>query len=185
MGSINFIKYGKGWTMQEAFSDLQEEARDEYGDDIYNGKINNCSGIVDGTREYLESKLSLTDFIDKKLEDMTKFESGIGIAIKKPVVNKNKVKTKVDHIVTPGTKKWILKYKVEDKSGKDYKVRSFLTKGEAVNYAREMAEKTRGHYEIRMVKELEKDVSKVAEISYKPSKDEAQGQFVFFGAVSY
>jgi len=183
MGSINFIKDGRGWSMREVFKDLQEEARIEYGDDSYNGKINNCPGVHDCTREFLESKLDLDEFIEKKLENMTKFEPGLSVCVRKPVLNSNKVKSKVDHIVTPGTKKWILKYQVESLSSDDYRTPSFLTKGEAVNYAREMSELHRATYKVSMIKELEKGVNKVAEISYKPSKTEKEGQFVFFGVV--
>ena len=185
MGSINFIKYGRGWSMGEVFRDLQEEARMEHGDDSYNGKINNCPGVHDCTREFLESKLDLDEFIEKKLENMTKFEPGLSVCVRKPVLNSNKVKSKVDHIVTPGTKKWILKYQVESLSSDDYRTPSFLTKGEAVNYAREMSELHRATYKVSMIKELEKGVNKVAEISYKPSKTEKEGQFVFFGVVSW
>ena len=185
MGSINFIQDGRGWSMGEAFRDLQEEARREHGDDCYNGKINNCTGVHDCTREFLESKLDLDDFIEKKLETMTKFQGGLSICVRKPVLNSNKVKSKVDHIVTPGTKKWILKYQVESLTSDDYKTPTFLTKGEAVNYAREMSELHRATYKISMIKELEKGTNKVAEVSYKPSKNEKEGQFVFFGVVSY
>lgn len=186
MGSINFIEKAKGMTMQEAFRNAQNEAESEYGTDCYNGQINNCHGFIDVTQIFKKSGLSLSDFIDKRLEKLSKFEPGEGICISDPVGNSNKIKSQVDHIVTPGTKKWLLLYEVIS-LWEDIKEcpKAFNTKAEAVTFARNLAEKYQSSFKITMIKRLEKGNPVVAEVKYKKSVNEKPGEFIFFGYVSY
>ena len=187
MGSIRYCEEGKGLNMADAFKRLQDEAREEYGDDIYNGRINNAQGYRDVTNAYKSSKKDLDDFIDERCDNLSKFEMGEAICLDKPVENNNKVKSQVEHIVTKGTKKWILLYKVKAsyRSDLDMYTKFFKTKGEAVTYARQMAEKFKQDFRITMIKELENGNPLVAKVSYKKSKNEKEGRYIFYGYVSY
>jgi hypothetical protein len=85
----------------------------------------------------------------------------------------------VEHIVTPGTKKWILKYCVYENS--TLLISSHLTKGDAVKSARAYTEKRQIPTFIAMEKVLEKGGSMVAKITYKKSPTERNGEWIFFG----
>ena len=84
----------------------------------------------------------------------------------------------MEHVIEPGTKKWILKYAVYDY---DNCLKSFNTKGDAVKYAREYTEKTTKRTSIEMKKTLEKGSSRVATVTYKQSTQERSGKWLFFG----
>jgi len=156
---------------------LQDAAEREYGDDSYNGTISTVPGFRDITNEWKNSKKDLNRFIDNKLNDANKYDC-FCICTHNPVENKNKTKSQVEHIVTPGTKKWVLKYVVYDF---DNKLGSYNTKGEAVKAARAYTEKTQKRTSIVMEKKLEKGGSEVAKITYKTSTTEKDGEYVFFG----
>jgi hypothetical protein len=100
------------------------------------------------------------------------------ICLCKPVANKNKTKSQVDHIVTPGTKKWVLKYVVQRG---DHVIGSWNTKGDAVKDARKYTEKHQVPTTILMKKFLEKGDNLVAKITYKKAPNEKDGEWVFFG----
>jgi len=186
MGSIRYEEEMSGSSMKDAFREAQRIAQMEYGDDIYNGKINNAQGFRDVTSLYRASKLNLTDFIDQRCNNLSKFEVGEAICLEKPIGNINKVKSQVDHIVTKGTKKWLLLYEVNPTYISCYECpKSFPTKGEAVKYARQLAEKYQADFSIKMVKKLDKIDPLVAKVSYKKSKKEKLGTYIFYGYVSY
>jgi ribosomal protein L4 len=86
----------------------------------------------------------------------------------------------VEHIVTPGTKKWILKYEVINEHTGNF-IASFITKGDAVKKAREYTEKYQAATRITMKKELDKGSAIVARVKYKQSPTERGGRWVFFG----
>jgi hypothetical protein len=187
MGSISYKVISKGMTMQEAFDKAVESAEEEYGHDVYSGQINNSMGFIDVTASYRTSKeRDLDDFIDKRLKGLSKFIKGEGICMAEPKLNNNKIKSVVDHIVSKGTKKWILLYQVSSVYD-DYREcpKPFKTKGEAVNYSRKLSEKYRATFEVNMIKELEEGSTLVAKTSYKKGKEEREGTFVFYGVVSY
>jgi hypothetical protein len=102
------------------------------------------------------------------------------ICVVKPVGNKNKTKSQVEHVVTPGTKQWVLKYEVE-KYFEDGVIASCMTKGEAVKMARAYTEKNQQSTRIVMRKVLIKSDSTVAKITYKKAPNERDGEWVFFG----
>ncbi len=179
MGACSFVNRGSGNTMKEAYSNLCEDAIEEFGyQQGYNGTIFTTNGFTDMTKEFLRSNKPLNTFIEDRLDVIRKRECE-GICIEVPKGNKNKVKTQVKNIVTPGTKKWILKYVVIGCDGKEYG--SKLTKGDAVKLAREITEKNRTKTYIEMVKVLDKVSPRVAEIEYKRSKEERLGRYIFFG----
>ena len=179
MGACSFQNVGRGKTMQEAYKNLCAEAREEYGhQDGYNGTISTTSGFHDVTSEFKRSGKDLQSFIDANIDRANKWGSCLAICIDEPKANTNKVKTQVKNIVTPGTKKWVLKYVV---TAYGNVIASKNTKGEAVKIAREHTEKTQERTYIDVAKVLEKGSTKVAEVEYKKSTTEKGGKFVFFG----
>jgi len=177
MGACSFQNSGKGKSAQQVFTRLQDEAHSEYGHDCYNGTISTVPGFRDITNEWKNSKKDLDSFIHTKLEDANKYDC-FCICTNPPVENKNKTKSQVEHIVTKGTKKWVLKYVVYDF---DRQIGACSTKGDAVKVAREYTEKTLKRTSISMEKKLEKGNSQVAKIIYKKSDKERDGQWIFFG----
>jgi len=180
MGACQFkTRYG-GKTAQEAYKRACEEAEYEYGSqDGYNGTISTTHGFRDETELYKRSKFNdVSAYIRDRFENMGKRDCS-AICVVPPIGNKNKTKSQVEHIVTPGTKKWILKYFVY--SGYDSYIGSYLTKGEAVTKARAHTEKTTESTYITMEKVLEKANKTVAKITYKKAINERDGEWVFFG----
>lgn len=177
MGACSFYNSGRGRSMKQVYNDLVEEAEREYGHDSYNGTISTTGGFHDITNEWKASKLSINDFVHRKLEDARKYDC-FGVCIEAPKVNSNKTKTQVEHIVTPGTKKWITKYVVFDY---DSEVGKYNTKGDAVKAARAHTEKTLRSTSVVIQKKMEKGSDQVAKITYKRSINEKDGRYVFFG----
>jgi len=177
MGACQFENSGRGKSAKEVFTKLQDAAEREYGDDCYNGTISTVPGFRDLTSEWKSSKKDLSRFIRERLNDANKYDC-FAICTHQPVVNSNKIKSQVEHIVTPGTKKWVLKYVVYDY---DNQLGSYDTKGDAVKAARAHTEKTFKRTTISMEKKLEKGSSQVATITYKKSSEEKDGQWIFFG----
>jgi hypothetical protein len=108
---------------------------------------------------------------------MNKYDCS-AICLCQPVGNKNKTKSQVEHIVTPGTKKWVLKYVVQRD---DHVIGSWDTKGDAVKDARKYTEKHQVPTSILIKKFLEKGDNLVAKITYKKATNERDGEWVFFG----
>lgn len=180
MGACSFQNTGRGKSAKDVFTRLQDAAQREYGDDCYNGTISTVPGFSDITNEWKSSKKDLSRFIREKFENANKYDC-FAICTHQPVVNNNKIKTQVEHIVEKGTKKWVLKYSVY---AHDNYVGAFDTKGDAVKAARAYTEKTFRPTSISMEKKLEKGSSEVAKITYKKSSEEKDGQWVFFGYAS-
>jgi len=179
MGASWFQQVGYGKTLNDAYNSACEEAEVEYGhQEGYNGTISTTSGVRDITEEYKRSKLDLEKFVRSKVEMLNKRDC-CSICLQEPVGNKNKTKSQVEHLVTPGTKKWVLKYVVYDDSLR--MITSCDTKGEAVKKGREYTEKHQSSTYICMEKTLDKGNKKVAIIKYKRSTTERLGKWMFFG----
>jgi hypothetical protein len=179
MGACSFQNTGRGKSAKDVFTKLQDRAQIEYGDDSYNGTISTVPGFRDITNEWKSSKKDLSRFIREKLDDANKYDC-FAICTHEPVTNNNKIKSQVEHIVTPGTKKWVLKYVVYDYNN-ERQIGSYNTKGDAVKAARAHTEKTQYRTTISMEKKLEKGSCEVAKITYKKSSEEKDGQWIFFG----
>ncbi len=181
MGATWFKQTDSGKTLQDAYKSACDEAEDEYGhQEGYNGTISTTSGVRDVTENYNKSKFdSVEEYIRSQVEVLGKRDCH-AICIQKPIENKNKTKSQVEHIVTPGTKKWILKYEVINEETGNF-IASFITKGDAVKKAREYTEKYIATTRITMKKVLEKGDPKVATIKYKKSPTERDGRWIFFG----
>jgi hypothetical protein len=180
MGSQVFQNYSRGKNVQDAYNRAVERAEEEYGhQEGYSGEINSSAGFRDVTKEWKASKKSIDKFIQDELERLTKHQGAQAICIDEPKANSNKIKTQVEHIVTPGTKKWVLMYVIYCDGSR---INSAITKGEAVKMARAHSEKHQRTTTIKMERRLEKDAQAlVAKITYKPSSTERDGQWVFFG----
>ena len=181
MGACQFKgRYG-GKTAEEAYNRACEEAELEYGSqDGYNGTISTTHGFRDETEAYNKSKFNdVSVYIRDRFDShsMNKRDCS-AICVVKPVGNKNKTKSQVEHIVTPGTKKWVLKYVVQRG---DYVIGSWNTKGDAVKDARRYTEKHQVPTSILIKKFLEKGDNLVAKITYKKATNERDGEWVFFG----
>jgi hypothetical protein len=183
MGSQSFTVNSRGKSAKEAYQNAVDDAEAEYGHQQgYSGAINATPGFRDVTKQFKAEGLPLYNYIEKRLEELTKFQGAECICLEEPKGNINKIKTQVEHIVTPGTKKWVLKYCVYDRS--DRLISSHLTKGDAVKAARAYTEKTEVPTNVLMEKILEKGKPIVATISYKKSSNEKEGKYVFYGWAS-
>ena len=185
MGSQAFTTYSRGKNVRDAYNRAVEQAEAEYGhQDGYSGQINSSAGFSDITREFKNYKksVSIEQFIDEQLDKLSKFDGARAICIQEPIENKNKTKSQVEHVVTPGTKRWVLTYIVYDG---DRRIASAVTKGDAVKRAREYSEKNQCTTTVRMERRLEKDAhALVAKVTYKKSSTEREGRWVFFGWAS-
>jgi hypothetical protein len=181
MGACQFKMRSTGKTVEEAYRRACEIAEDEYGhQDGYNGTISTTHGFRDETEAYSKSKFDdVSSYIHNKFDShsMNKRDCS-AICVVKPVGNKNKTKTQVDHIVTPGTKKWVLRYVVQHG---DHIIGIWPTKGDAVKDARKYTERNIAATTILMKKFLEKGDNLVAKITYKKATNERDGEWVFFG----
>jgi hypothetical protein len=183
MGSQSFTTYSRGKSVNDAYNRAVERAEAEYGhQEGYSGQINSSAGYRDVTKEWKSSKLSLEAYMEKELDRLTKHQGAQAICIEEPIENKNKTKSQVEHVVTPGTKKWVLTYVVYCDGSR---INSALTKGDAVKMARAYSEKHQRTTTVKIERRLEKDShALVAKITYKPSSTEKEGRWVFFGWAS-
>jgi len=181
MGACQFKERSSGKTAEEAYKRICEIAENEYGhQDGYNGTISTTHSFRDETEMYGKSKFNdVSAYIRDRFDShaMNKRDCS-AICVVKPVANKNKTQSQVEHIVTPGTKKWVLKYVVQRG---DHVIGSWNTKGDAVKDARKYTEKHQVPTTILMKKFLEKGDNLVAKITYKKATNERDGEWIFFG----
>ena len=179
MGAQSFTVRSRGKSAEEAYKIACEIAEEEYGhQEGYNGTISTTHGFRDETELYKKSKFNdVSAYIRDRFENMNKRDCS-AICVVKPVGNKNKTKSQVEHIVTPGTKKWVLKYVVQRG---DHVIGSWNTKGDAVKDARRYTEKHQVSTSILIKKFLEKGDNLVAKITYKKATNERDGEWIFFG----
>jgi hypothetical protein len=184
MGANWFTTQSKGKNVQDAYNKAVDRANDEYGhQEGYSGEINSSAGCRDVTKEWKNSKKSMPQYMDEAMNRLSKHQGAQAICLEEPRENKNKTKSQVEHVVTPGTKKWVLTYIVY--CG-DSRIASAVTKGDAVKRARDYSEKHQCTTTIRMERRLEKDAhALVAKVTYKPSTTERDGRWVFFGWAGY
>ena len=183
MGAQEFEITKRGYTMREAYDRAVEDSLEESGhQEGYSGTIASTNNLLDITSEFEKSNKTPGKFIQNKLEDCPK-RTCYTICIKKPRENKNKIKSSVEHIVTPGTKKWILLYCVYEAWSNNF-IASFDKKGDAVKRAREHTEKNKAEVHIRMEKKLENGTATVAKVTYKKDNKEEPGMWIFFGVAA-
>ena len=186
MGANWFKVYSNGKNVKEAYQSAVDDAEYEYGhQEGYSGQINCSAGFRDVTKEFKASGKGMSEFMEAQMEKLSKHNGAQAICIQEPIQNENKIKTHVEHIVTPGTKKWVLKYKVNKGWDDSGVVGLYATKGDAVKAARVYTEGTQESTSIDVVKVLEKGNTKVAKVTYKKSSTERDGRWIFFGWASY
>ena len=169
-------KYGR--SAKEAYIEAVHEAEQEHGHDSYNGTISTTHSFEDLTNNFKKSGKLLAEYIDMQMDKLGKRECA-AICLGEPIPNKNKIKSQVEHIITPGTKKWVLRYVAYNYHGDQ--IADFETKGGAVEFARSRVENTQEVILIKMEKVLEKYDSRVAIVTYKKSSTEKSGRWIFFG----
>lgn len=179
MGATQFTEKTRAYTMNEGYHLLVEDAIYENGNDTYNGTISTTQGFVDKTSEWKKSGLDIRAFIEKEIENTSKWGPAWGVCIQEPKLNSLKVKTQVEDIVVPGTKKWDLVYFVLDTHGK--RINSSGHKTEAVKLARQFTEKTQQDTTVIMERVLVSCSPTVAKVKFKFDKNQAPGQYYFFG----
>ena len=175
MGGIHKENTIYGRDLKTAFRNLQKEEEEEYGNDIYSGGWNNASGV---------REVSCDDYI-KIVEEggPDKHESAIACCIRKPKLNKMKVKTAVISFPNKGTRKWITKYVADCNRG--FEVVCELSQADAIKKARAYVDKNPDErLEVYITKKLETN-AKVAEIHYKKAKNEADGGWDIAATLSY
>jgi hypothetical protein len=182
MGSQSFTTYSRGKSVNDAYNRAVERAEERYGhQEGYSGEINSSAGYRDVTKEWKASKLSMEAYMERELDRLTKHQGAQAICIEEPIENKNKTKSQVEHVVTPGTKRWVLKYVVQHG---DHHIGGWNTKGEAVKDARRYTEQNQVSTKVVIKKFIEKGDNTVAKITYKKSSTEKEGRWVFFGWAS-
>jgi DNA-binding FrmR family transcriptional regulator len=184
MGASWFQTQSKGKNVQNAYDRAVDRANDEYGhQEGYSGEINSSSGCRDVTKEWKASGKSIDQYMNDAMDKLTKHQGAQAICLQEPVENKNKTKSQVEHIVTPGTKKWVLTYIVYCGESR---IASAVTKGDAVKRARDYSERHQCTTVIKMERCLNNaSHALVAKVKYKPSTTEREGRWVFFGWASY
>ena len=187
MGANNYIARGFGKTMNEAYRECVEEAREEHGHEQgYSGEINCSAGYRDVTDRWKASKLSEGDFIDLHHDDLEKGGAASGICIQEPVGNTNKIKSTVEHIVFKGARKWELLY-VPSTRSESWIGKAANNKAEAVATARKHTEQTGESTVVYIERRLTAGSgnNRVAVINYKSNPKERTGNYVFFGVAPY
>lgn len=177
MGATTFYNRVTAPSMSEGYTALVEEAIDECGNDPYNGTISTTPNFVDATKKYQASKKELREFIEDSYDYLGKRDCW-AICIKEPKGNSNKIKSQVEVDPQVGKRVWETRYEVRVQ---DRVVASHILQTEAIKMARTYTERTKIGTTVNIVKRLVEGKTQVAKIEYKKSKDECDGQYVFFG----
>ncbi len=177
MGAIQRYATIKGKTLDEAFKELQREDELERGRDCYSGGWNLASNVVEVSSKVFDRRHSDSD--------ITKHEPAIAKCIRKPIRNTNAIKTRVTNYPNKGTRKWVTKYVGYSGFPMPSPVVCEDSQAKAIQKAREYVEKNPNS---RVTIDIEKHLEgkqRVAEIHYKPSSKEADGEWEVFGCMSY
>lgn len=184
MGRQQYYVTQKGPSMSEAYTDACREAEEEHGHEQgYSGEINMSQGIRDLTRTFKNSGKKLDAFVDDVMEgdDYVTDEEALAICIKEPKPNTNKIKTQVEHHVVKGTRKWILYFAVYEAGFDSTYIGRKRNKADAVTMARDHTARTGNITKVLQEKVLEDGKPITATIRYKPSSNEKDGTYYFFG----
>ena len=177
MGSTTFYHKRTAPNMKEAYNQLVEDAIDEYGNDPYNGTISTTNGFVDVTKKFKDSGKKLSAFIESAEDVMDKRDCW-GICTVEPKLNSNKIKSQVELVLQVGRRVWETRYEVQ---AEGRLIGSHLLQAGAIRIARDYTELTKIISHITRVNVLKEGQKYVAFVNYKPSSDERQGEYVFFG----
>jgi hypothetical protein len=178
MGMDNCWGEAQGKNIKEAWKKAKQEDEEYYGhQEGYSGHLNMCHFVGDVTSQYKRmSEDEFEAFLERKLGT----NEAVGVCIKEPVANTNKVKTKVDNIPQKGARKWVTMYVAETISGEE--LVKATTQTACIKRARKMMEQQSFRKVIITIrKELLMGNKKCAEITYKPSSKESEGGYYFYG----
>jgi len=180
MGACSIVVTYGGKSMSDAFNRACEDAQEEYGNDSYNGQINNCEFAGDLTYKRKEFK-SEGAFIDWIIETYPEKREVHGFCSKKPITNTNKIKTVVTNYPQKGTRKWVTKYLALNKWNGEV-VCEAESQTECIKKARAYVEKNPNiMLEVQIQKILAGGKNKVADINYKKASKESHGTYTFVG----
>jgi hypothetical protein len=190
MGAISIDVSARGESIKDAFKRAVEDAETELGTDPYNGGINNCELIADWSHKY--NGKNLNKLCEEAIRKCNKREV-IGICLDKPLPNKNKTKSKVENIPQKGARKWETVYQgvsrgYNSRLGEwsDTVVVEGKTQTECIKKARAYVEKNKHvHLTIKISKRLVSGNVECAVVSYKKSKSEKEGRYLFVGMAPY
>ena len=172
MGAISKEDSIEGRDLATAFKELQDNDRDELGNDYYSGGWNNSQGIVEVSQSKFESG------------DPSKHEPAWAWCTHKPVENNMKIKTKVINYPAKGTRKWVTKYEVEHPVHGNLII-SETKQADAISKARKLVEKNPDwDLSVFISKVLSSD-ARVADIEYKKSSKERSGRWEIKGTLPY
>jgi hypothetical protein len=177
MGATTFYHKTTAPSMKEGYNDLIEDAINEYGNDPYNGTISTTSSFRDVTAKFKDSKKSLREYVENSYDFMGKRDCWC-ICIKEPKTNSNKIKSQVELNPQIGKRVWETKYEVYSN---ERLIGSHPLQAGAIAMARKYTESTKLKTTVIIAKKLVEGNSQVAKIEYKKSKDECDGEYVFFG----
>lgn len=178
MGACNIKVYARGKSIQDAFNNACEEAREEYGSDSYNGQINNCELIKDVTSQ--RNKFPEEDHFEEWILSQTNKRDVYGYCVQNSITNKNKTKTQVLSFPNKSTRKWKTVYQAKDYD--DRVLVESATQTQCIKEARAYVDR---HNNVKLfitvAKVLDKGQTKCAEITYKKASNERNGSYVFVG----
>lgn len=179
MGARLIIESSKGITMHDAYRTAVDEAIYEHGNDPYNGSISTTNGVVDKTKDFLASKMTIQDYADYLYTEnkISKWGSAVGITIKEPETNTNKVKTQVDINRNKVHREWKTMYQITNEE--DRIIGEYEFQKDAIAKAREYTEKNQETTYIDITKKLMNAPSRVGRISYKHSSKNYLGTYYF------
>lgn len=177
MGSTTFYHKKTAPSMKEAYNELVEDAIDEYGNDPYNGTISTTNGFVDVTKKFKDSGKKLSAFIESAEDVMSKRDCW-GVCVLEPKLNTNKIKSQVELVLQVGRRVWETKYEVHAEARL---IGSHPLQAGAIKIARDYTEHTKISSHVTRVNVLKEGEKDVAFVNYKPSSEERQGEYVFFG----
>lgn len=181
MGAVSIVVTAKGKNINEAFKNAQAEAKEEYGSDIYNGAINNCSF----TRDVTSKRPTMhPDELARWCIDNTGKREVMGWCVEQPKKNENKIKTSVERFAQKGSRKFETVYVgYELDYPEDIEVCTGKTLGECIDKARAYVEKKGANYEVRIdvEKRLVQGNKKCAVVKYKKAAGEKEGTYKFAG----
>lgn len=177
MGSTTFYHKRTAPSMKEAYNELVEDAIDEYGNDPYNGTISTTNDFVDVTKKFKDSGKKLSAFMESAEDVMDKRDCW-GICTVEPKLNTNKIRSQVELIPQIGRRVWEPRYEVH---AEGTLIGSHSLQAGAIKIARDYTELTKISSHVTRVNVLKEGEKDVAFVNYKPSSEERQGEYVFFG----
>lgn len=177
MGAATFTRIGYGANVREAYNNLCEDAREEYGHQQgYSGEIHDTHLNKNITDKYKAAK-NKDDFEEEWLSNMGKRDTDY-VVLKEPKTNTNKIKSTVERNPQKGARTWETRYIVYDPRT-DSEVYSETNQAEAIRKGRAYCEKHQRRVHIEIAKKLTAGNGMVASISFKQSDTNAQGKYLF------